>query len=153
MRPVESDISAAYLRGSSWGATYGPIAADFPQTNLREACCDPWPTCGYNPRCASAQPRSTGEPACTVPWPNLTGVDPPLKRGRGHRPPRQRDGANPTAHMRRDMRRSHEGHNAFPLYDNRDRQALLTQINYVQEEDDEDTFFDFWSWEILHLRQ
>ena len=143
MRPVESDISAAYLRGSSWGATYGPIAADFPQTNLREACCDPWPTCGYNPRCASAQPRSTGEPACTVPWPNLTGVDPPLKRGRGHRPPRQRDGANGTADMRRDMRRRHD----------EARQALLAQNKYVQEEEDDNTFFDFWSWESFHLHQ
>ena len=141
MQPVESDISTAYWRGSTWGNTYGPIAADFPQTNLREACCDPWPTCGYNPRCASAQPRSTGEPACIVPWPNLTGVDPPLKRGRGHRPPRQRIAA--TADMRRDMRRRHD----------EARQALLTQNKYVQEEDDEDTFFDFWLWESLHLHQ
>ena len=148
MQPVESDISSAYLRGSSWGNTYGPIAADFPQTNLREGtCCDPWPTCGYNLRCTFRQPRSTGEPAsfregtCCIPVPNLTGVDPLIKRGRGHRPPRQRDGANPTKQMR-DMRRSQ---------DHAHQQALLTQIN--QAEDDDDTFFDFWTWEVLHLRQ
>ena len=140
MRPVESDISAAYLRGLSWGATHGPIAADFPHTNLHEAaCCDPWPTCGYNPRCASAQPPSTGVPACTVPWPHLTGVR--VKRGRGHRPPRQRIAE--TADMRRDMRRHRD----------EARQALLTQNDYVQEEDDEDTFFDLWLWESLHLHQ
>ena len=149
MQPVESDISSAYLRGSSWGNTYGPIAADCPQTHLREGtCCDPWPTCGYTLQCTFRQPRFTGEPAsfregtCCIPVPNLTGVDPLIKRGRGHRPPRQRDGANPTAHMRRNMRRSQ---------DHARQQALLTQIN--QAEDDDDTFFDFWTWEVLHLRQ
>ena len=66
--PDDEVVALCYAREVSWGSAYGPKVAEIPQTILRSGCQDPWPSCGYNPRCALKMPFR-GVHENEVPWP------------------------------------------------------------------------------------